>query len=110
MTGDRCTDETAQALLGLFALGRLGAAERAQALAHLERCTACRHEVEELSRVTSALNLLTPEEIAEILTEDETPPKQRGSVCLTVFGTRDRRRGHGSSAAAARSARARGQG
>ncbi|MDP9796087.1 anti-sigma factor RsiW [Catenuloplanes nepalensis] len=100
MTADRCTDEATRTLLGLYALGRLSAAEHARTVAHLADCTACRAEVAELDRVTSALGLLTADDIAEILAEDEDlphrPPPPRAPVCHGARGTRDRRPGRAS--------------
>ncbi|MFI5838776.1 anti-sigma factor family protein [Catenuloplanes sp. NPDC051500] len=100
MTADRCTDKATQTLLGLYALGRLSAAEQNRTLRHLEVCPSCRTEVADLSRVTSALGLLTPTDIAEILAEDAGPPGltpgPRAPVCTGARGTRDRRPGRAS--------------
>ncbi|GAB7052323.1 anti-sigma factor family protein [Catenuloplanes indicus] len=105
MTADRCTDEAARTLLGLYALGRLSAAEEARTVAHLEECAACRAEVAELTHVTSALGLLTADDIAEILAEEEDrPPAVRAPVCRGARGTRDRRPGRASVGTLARGA------
>ncbi|GAB7042438.1 MULTISPECIES: anti-sigma factor family protein [Catenuloplanes] len=107
MTANRCTDEATRTLLGLYALGRLSAAEQARTVAHLDECPACRAEVAELHHVTSALGLLTAEDIAEILAEDEDeelPPAPRAAVCHGARGTRDRRPGRASVGTLARGA------
>ncbi|WP_033341149.1 zf-HC2 domain-containing protein [Catenuloplanes japonicus] len=70
MTGYRCSDDAARALLGLHALGRLSDAEDRQIRAHLADCLSCGAEFAELRAVTAALDLLSPADIAELLVAD----------------------------------------
>jgi anti-sigma factor RsiW len=77
MTGHRCSDLAARALLGLHALGRLSDVEDRRVRSHLTDCPPCGVEFAELRAVTAALDLLTPSDIAELLVADG-PAEQTG--------------------------------
>ncbi|MEV6636922.1 zf-HC2 domain-containing protein [Actinoplanes sp. NPDC051470] len=70
MGNHRCADKAVHNLLGLHILGRLAPADQARTRRHLDECTACSADVVELAGITSYLNLLSPDDIAEILAAD----------------------------------------
>jgi hypothetical protein len=62
----RCSDVAVRDILGLYALGRLAPAERARARRHVDRCPPCAADSASLRGITSVLDLLTAEDVAEI--------------------------------------------
>lgn len=77
--------------LGAYALGHLGADERAGLEAHLEGCPECRAEVESLRAVTVLLPHADPERFGPA----PQPPKALGErILATVSGERREKRRH----------------
>ena len=68
MDSDReCADRAVRNLMGLHVLNRLGPADSARVERHLLRCSSCKRDDVDLRRVTSALDLLSAEDVAEML-------------------------------------------
>jgi hypothetical protein len=72
--------------LGAFALGHLGADERAGLEAHLEGCSECRAEVESLKGVATLLPHADPERFGPA----PQPPKDLGERILATVGSERR--------------------
>jgi len=69
---DNCTDPVRE-LLALLALDRLAPADEARTVRHVDACPACAAETADLRGVTSALDLLSPADLAEILAVHAAP-------------------------------------
>lgn len=63
--------------LGVFVLNRLDTDERATVLAHLNRCPACRSEVERLAPVATLLGRVDPRLVDWLVREETVVPASR---------------------------------